>query len=103
MASDSYAFWKNGAQFRVIKKGAYLSGMQPISGGYSSCRIPLVIGTVIKCNGLRPGWGSDSIAQITFDAPEGHSASFCTFHPSSGSFWSEFPDASYLEPAISNA
>ena len=87
--------YPEGAKFRVVKPGAYLSGMRPIApSAFQGARIDLAVGDVIEVSRVAPGWGSDPgppIVQWKADM------NFPEFRPQVGSFWFPEPDDTYLE------
>lgn len=92
-----------GAKFKVIKEGAYLTGMKPMTGyggAYSGWQQNLHVGDVIQSLGFGPGWGSDpgyGIHWTTEKARVEH-VSFVEFKPNgSGNWFTYWPAEGYLE------
>lgn len=85
-----------GKKFRVVKEGAYLTGMLPIgNGGFQGTMRNLHVGEVIESTGFGNGWGSDPGSGIHF---KDGAAWFVEFKPSVGGAWAYQPAPGYLEP-----
>lgn len=91
--------YPQGAKFRVIAEGAYLTGYAPLQGttcpgALVSWRQNLAVGDVIECRGYGPDWGSDPGYGIHWVHPE---ASHVMFHPYEGGIFNFHPKPGYLE------
>lgn len=89
-----------GRKFRVIAEGASLSGLVSIgNSAWTGWSMPLPVGEVIECEGMKMGWGSDNIPQAMFShaSTKAAHASFVQFVPEAG-FWQAWPADGYLEP-----
>lgn len=91
-----------GKKFRVIRDGAYLTGMKPAGpSALTGWRQDLSVGDVIECTGFGAGWGSDPGFGVewTSDRAKAEHASGIEFKPSGGHWcWSYHPADGYLEP-----
>lgn len=87
-----------GKQYRVVKPGAHLDGMQPIRGGQQGWRGPVLdVGTILTCDGRRMTFG-DGVPRIMWRDENGDFiANDCEFHPSIGGMWNAEPDPSFFE------
>ncbi|WP_306150708.1 hypothetical protein [Roseovarius sp. MMSF_3281] len=96
--------FKAGQQWRVIKQGARLSGMQP--AGYCAQQgwsMALEVGTVLTCAGVSMSFGDGVPLVKWLDAEGKHLANDCTFHPSNGAMWWNAPAPGWLVPYSDDA
>ena len=66
--------YKKGKQYRVIRAGAWLSGLKPVGpSSWQGTRKDLNVGDVVVSDGARMGWGSDNIeiSNFTFEGFRG--------------------------------
>jgi hypothetical protein len=93
----TYPDFEHGRKFRVIKEGAGLTGMKPITGGYQGWGMKIAVGTVLTCAGRAWTFG-DGVPVIKWLDENGKFiAADCEFVPSTGGMWSRCPDVAYLE------
>lgn len=91
-----------GARFKVVREGAYLSGLRLMveqrSNGRIGIRRDLELGDVIVSRGFGPDWGSDPGYGIHFDWPgdEQH-VDYTEFKPGQGALFGFGPADGYLE------
>ena len=95
----SQSDYKKGDRYRVIRDGGQLHGMKPCGpGAQQGWAQPVPKGTVLTCNGVGKGWGSDSVPIVMWSDETGEwIANFAEFYPQEGGMWSLEPKAGYLE------
>lgn len=94
-----YRDYKRGTKVRVTKPGAHLSGMTPISGGYSSWSKKLNEGDVLTVGHVGAGWGSDPGHGVHFSHLNGEkiNANYVEFRPMQGGMWAYRPAEGWVE------
>jgi len=91
--------YEAGRKYRVIKEGARLTGLQPVSPNcQQGWRKDLHVGDVLTCAGKSWTMG-DGVPALKWKGEAGEwLANDCLFHPVQGGMWSgQVPAEGYLE------
>lgn len=92
-----------GAKFRVVGRGARLSGWTPAGpGAYDGWGQRLNPGDVIECTGHGPGFGSDPGHGVEWTSEQAKEAGAHSidFWPNEGGMWNYHPAPGFLEPVV---